>query len=283
MTAKALQIIVKSGKPTGIKMVRVSGWDGLCYMVPRQALSELSTNSDVNHPGLYFLFGKDDTSNKTLGYIGESEEFYKRITSHNGSKDFWDEALVFTGELNKAHVKYLERTAIEFARSADRVELQNSNTPGITKLSEFDRVAVDLFFSNVTFILETFGYNIFKTVEEAYSGSQLYYLKTRGCDATAKLLDSGGMTVLAGSLCSIAETNSFGGWAQVARQDYLRSGLLVAEGANYRLTQDVTFRSPSAAAATVAAKSINGWTAWKDASEKTLDENVRKMKDGRRS
>ena len=49
MTAKALQIIVPSGEPTGIKLIKVSGWDGLCYIVPRQSLNELSADSDVNN------------------------------------------------------------------------------------------------------------------------------------------------------------------------------------------------------------------------------------------
>ena len=80
MTAKALQVIVPSGEPIGIKLIKVSGWDGLCYIVPRQSLNELSVDSDVNNPGLYFLFGKDESSDSQLAYIGESENFLTRIT-----------------------------------------------------------------------------------------------------------------------------------------------------------------------------------------------------------
>ena len=276
MTARVLQLLIPTGKPNGVKLIKVSGWDGLCYIVPRQALNELSKDSDVNNPGLYFLYGKDESSDDQLAYIGESESFFHRITSHNAKKDFWDEAIVFTGELNKAHVKYLEHKAVRLAKQTGRMQLANATTPPENKLSEYDKVGAELFFSHVQFILEAFGYDIFKTIEESASGGELYYLKGNGFDATAKLLDNGGMVVYAGSLASISETNSFGGWAQAARQQFLQDTSLVAEGGSYRLTRDITFRKPSAAAATIAARSINGWTAWKDASGNTLDENVRK-------
>lgn len=276
MTAKALQIIVPSGEPTGIKLVKVSGWDGLCYIVPRQSLNALSADSDVNKPGLYFLFGKDESSDEQLAYVGESENFLKRITSHSSNKDFWDEAIVFTGDLNKAHVKYLEHRAVQSAKLSGRVQLQNSVAPPENRLSEYDKVGVELFFANAKFILEAFGYDIFKSIEESTQKSELYYLKGNNFDATAQLLDNGQMIVLAGSLASIAETNSFSGWAKNARVQYLQEGSLVMEGESYRFTKHITFRKPSAAAATVAARSINGWTAWKDTNGNTLDENVRK-------
>ena len=276
MTAKALQIIVPSGEPTGIKLIKVSGWDGLCYIVPRQSLNELSADSDVNNPGLYFLFGKDESSDSQLAYIGESENFFTRISSHSSKKDFWDEAIVFTGDLNKAHVKYLEHRAVQLAKQAGRMQLLNANNPPENRLSEYDKVGVELFFANVKFILEAFGYNIFKSIQESTQDSELYHLEGRGFDASAQLLDNGDMVVLTGSLASITQTNSFGGWAEAARNQFVQDGTLVVDGESYRFTTDVTFRSPSAAAATVAARSINGWTAWKDKNDNSLDENIRK-------
>lgn len=276
MTAQALQLLIPSGEPNGIKLIKVSGWDGLCYIVPRQSLNELGADSDVNNPGLYFLFGKDESSDSQLVYIGESENFFMRITSHNSKKDFWDEAVVFTGDLNKAHIKYLEHRAVKLAKHASRMQLDNSNTPPKNRLSEYDKVGAELFFSNVKFILEAFGYEIFKSIEESVRGSETYYLKGTNYDAVAQLLENGQVIVSAGSLASVAQTNSFGGWAVAARNKFLQDGTLAIDGESYRFTKDVTFRSPSAAAATVAARSINGWTAWKDKDGNSLDENVRR-------
>ena len=276
MTAKALQIIIPSGEPTGVKLIKVSGWDGLCYVVPRQSLNQLSVDSDVNNPGLYILFGKDESSDSQVAYIGESENFFARITTHNTAKDFWDEAIVFTGDLNKAHVKYLEHRAVELAKQAGRVQLTNVTTPPLNRLSEYDNVGVELFFTHVKFILETFGYDIFKSIEESVLWGEQYHLKGHNFDATARLLDTGSMVVLAGSLASVAETNSFGGSAKVARQQLLQDGSLVLINDSYKFTRDITFKKPSAAAATVAARSINGWTAWRDKDGNTMDDNVRK-------
>ena len=110
------------------------------------------------------------------------------------------------------------------------MQLENSTIPQENRLSEYDKVGVELFFSNVKFILEAFGYDIFKSIEESVSSGETYYLKGKGFDATARLLDNGGMIVLAGSLASISETPSFGGWAQAARRQDTRSGTLVEEG-----------------------------------------------------
>lgn len=277
MTAKALQTIIPSGKPNGIKLISSPGWDGKCYIVPRQKLGELGTELGVNKPGLYFLFGKDGSTSEQLAYIGESENFLSRITSHSTSKDFWDEAIIFTGELNKAHVKYLEYKAVLLAKRSGRVQLQNSITPPENTLSDYDKVGVLHFFENIEFILATFGYNIFKSIDQSLSHLGTYTLKGKDFDATARLLENGGMVVLAGSLASVSETNSFGGWAKSARQTFLNNGDIVLDGDNYRVTKDLTFNSPSGAAATIAARSINGWTAWRNSSTGvTLDEGVRK-------
>ena len=275
-TPKALHMIVPSGDPTGIKVIEILGWNGKCYVIPRQSINELDANSDINNPGVYFLFGKDEASSEQRVYIGESEKFLSRITSHNITKNFWDEAIVFTGDINKAHVKYLEYRAVQLAKAAGRMNIQNANTPPENKLSEYDKVGVKQFFTNVQFILETFNYEVFKTIEESVSDAELYYLKGNNFDATAKILDTGGMIVYAGSLASIKESNSFDGWAKAARQTFLNDGTLALYSEScYQFTKDVIFRKPSAAAATIAARSINGWTAWKDVQGNTLDQNLR--------
>jgi hypothetical protein len=276
INARALQIVIPSGEPNGLRIIKLSGWDGNCYIVPRQRFNELLNVPEINKPGLYFLFGSDESTDEPLAYIGESENFMNRISSHNSTKDFWDEAIIFTGELNKAHVKYLEHKAVQLAKSAGRVNLQNSTAPIENRLSEYDKVATDQFFTNTMFILESFGYDLFKSIDESTKSNGTYYLKGRGFDATARLLNNGGMVVLSGSLASKIESASFGGWAKAARKKFLDSEELVEEGDIYRLTTDITFSSPSGAAATIAARSINGWTAWKDAEGFTLDTNIRK-------
>ncbi len=278
MKSKALQMLVPEGNPNGMKIIELSGWSGKCFVVPRQSLKELKDRSEVNQPGLYLLFGVDEGSSDDLVYIGESENFYNRIASHDSNKDFWNIAVIFTGGLNRAFVKYLEYRATTLAHEAGRMVVQNKVQPQENTLSEFEKVTVEHYFENVQFILETIGYEVFDSIIESISDKKLYHLKADGADAKAQLLSDGSLNVLKGSIARIRETKAFWGWSQAARKRFIEDGTFVNsnDGLSYVYTKDVLFKSPSAAAATTTGRPINGWTAWKDESGNTLDENLRK-------
>jgi len=278
MEIKALQMLVPEGNPNGMKIIDLAGWSGKCFVVPRQNLRELRGRPEVNQPGLYLLFGVDEASADDLVYIGESENFYSRIASHDSNKDFWNVAVIFTGSLNRAFVKYLEYRATTLAHEVGRMVVQNKVQPQENTLSEFEKVIVEQYFENVRFILETMGYQVFDTVIESVSDQKLYYLKVDGTNARAQLLADGSLNVLKGSLARIRETESFWGWSQSARKKFIEEGSLVenGDGLSYIYTKDIVFKSPTAAAATTMGRPVNGWTAWKDESGNTLDENLRK-------
>ncbi len=278
MRSKALQVLMPAGHPNGVKIIELVGWSGKCFVVPRQALKELKDRPDIEQPGLYLLFGIDETLEGDLVYIGESENFYSRITNHDSNKDFWNVAVVFTGGLNRALVKYLEYKATTLARDAKRMIIQNIVQPLENTLSEFEKVTAEQYFENVQFILSTFGYEVFETAAASVLDSKIYHLKADGADAKAQLLDDGSLNVLKGSLARIRETEAFLGWSQTARKHFFEDGTFVdnGDGISYLYTQDVLFKSPTAAAATTTGRPINGWTAWKDETGATLDENLRK-------
>lgn len=271
-------MLVPEGNPNGMKIIELAGWSGKCFVVPRQNLKELKDRQEINQPGLYLLFGVDEASAGDLVYIGESESFYGRIANHDSNKDFWDTAVIFTGGLNRAFVKYLEYRATTLAHEAGRMVVQNKVQPQENTLSEFEKVTVDQYFENIQFILGAFGYEVFDTVAASITDTKLYHLKAEGADAKAQLLADGSLNVLKDSLARIRETESFWGWSQAARKRFLEDGTLVesGDGSSYVYTKDVLFKSPSAAAATTTGRPINGWTAWKDEAGNTLDENVRK-------
>lgn len=277
MSAKVLQIVIPNANPNGLKIITTPGWSGKAYIVPRQSIKELKDQVDNNKPGLYILFGQNETSGEKLAYIGESENFFSRITSHDAKKDFWDTAIIFTGELNRAYVKYLEHRATLLASEARRMMMENKVQPQLNSLSDYDRVAVDHFFENMQFILSSLNYEIFETLQKSLLNKEKYCLKLTDTNATARLLDNGSMLILAGSLAKKCDAASYIGWTKEERKKFLLNGILVQENDDqYRLTEDIIVKSPSAAAAMMTARSINGWTAWKDTSGKTLDENLRK-------
>ncbi len=271
-------MLVPEGNPNGMKIIELAGWSGKCFVVPRQSLRELKDRSEVNQPGLYLLFGVDESASDELVYIGESENFYNRIANHNSNKDFWTIAVIFTGGLNRAFVKYLEYKTTTIAHEADRMIVQNKVQPQENTLSEFEKVTVEQYFENIQFILGAIGYEVFETVAESISDAKIYHLKAEGADAKAQLLADGSLNVLKGSLARIREAESFWGWSQAARKRFLEDGTFVdhGDGKSYSYTKDVLFKSPSAAAATTTGRAINGWTAWKDDAGNTLDDNLRK-------
>lgn len=277
MKSKALQILMPDGNPNGIKILELAGWSGKCFVVPRQSLKELRDRPEIKLPGLYLLFGVDESTSEDLVYIGQSEIFYSRITNHDLNKDFWNEALIFTGGLNSAHVKYLEYRATTLAHEANRIVMQNKVQPQENTLSEFEKVGVEQYFENMQFILTAMGYDVFDKIEESITDSKLYYLKTEGSDAKAYILADGSLNVLKGSTARIRVADSFGGWSMGARKKFLEDGTLIekGDGISYEYTKDVLFKSPSAAAATTAGRPANGWDLWKDENGKTLDDNLR--------
>jgi hypothetical protein len=220
MNTKALQILVTNGNPNGLKIIDLAGWIGKCFIVPRQSLKDLKDRSEISHPGLYLLFGVNEETGEYLVYIGESESFYNRIANHDANKDFWNAAVVFTGGLNRADVKYLEYKATTLASDAKRMNVQNKVQPQENTLSEFQKVTVDQYFDNIRFILSTFNYELFDKVEESISDSKIYVLKKDGVDARAQLLTDGSLNVLKNSLARIKETPSLWGWSLSARKRF---------------------------------------------------------------
>lgn len=72
----------------------LSNWTGKAYKIPRIKIKDCSDRPDLMNPGVYLLFGKDETG-KDLVYIGEAETAFKRLTQHLTQKDFWNESIVF--------------------------------------------------------------------------------------------------------------------------------------------------------------------------------------------
>lgn len=275
MEALAMQVIFPKGDPNGIKILELTGWNGKAFMVPRTALADLKDRTDLKSSGLYFLFGEDETSGDQLVYIGESGDCAARLGSHDIQKDYWNTALIF---LNPPNRNYLESISARLAREANRYIVKNSVQPRQEILAEFDRIMNERYFDGVKKILGTFDLPVFESIKDSIIDTKMYYLKAEGVEARAQLLDGGNLNVLAGSTARIRETEAFWGWSQNARRQFVIDGTLVEKGdeISYVLTKDYFFKSPSAAAATLTGRPINGWTAWKDEQGNTLDDNLRK-------
>lgn len=277
MKNQVLQMLLPN-EAAGYKIIQLTGWNGKCFVIPRKELKELEKRSESEDPGIYFLFGENDESTDQKLYIGESERFFHRLLNHDANKDFWNTAIIFTGALDKAKIRYLEFLSTNEALKVNRYHLINNVSPKENSLSEFDTVTTQDYFSKISYILTVLGYPVFQSIKASLSDSKIYKLKAEGSDARSQLLDDGSLNVHKGSLARIRETESFSGWSLVARKKFLEDGTLKdnGDGMSYVFTRDVLFKSPSAAAATVMGRPANGWTSWRDENGNTLDENLRK-------
>lgn len=117
---------------------------------------------DLQSPALYILINKDDS----IAYIGETDDFIKRIPDHNINKKFWKEVMVFLAAnedtLSKTEVQYLEYLAIEKAKQVKSYELPNIKSGKIPHMNVMQKGKTDKFFKYVQFLAKFVGCDIFE-------------------------------------------------------------------------------------------------------------------------
>jgi hypothetical protein len=278
-TPFSLRIFVADGDPDGLRLVERSNWIGKAVVFPRTLLPSIKKRDEFGQTGVYLLLGPRDDGEGEKLYIGEGDPVRDRLESHYAKKDFWTRAVFFVagpGQLNKAHVQYLESRLIQLAKAAKRMTLDNGNNPTEPTLSEADRADMQVFLDNMLGMLPVLGIHAF---EKASAGAPvkknaLLTCKGKGVVATGYeatqgfVVQSGSQAV--GDTVPSMEQHVKGMFD--IRQELIANGVLQPEGTGYRFTQDYAFSSPSTAAAVVLGRSANGRIEWKDAKGRTLKE-----------
>ncbi|MEN4761275.1 MULTISPECIES: GIY-YIG nuclease family protein [unclassified Chryseobacterium] len=270
MFGKTIKIFLIDGEPNGRLTCELSNWTGKAFKIPRNKIKISADRTELESTGIYILFGKS-TDNKDLAYIGEGEEIYKRITQHVSGKDFWNEAVIFISKdenLNKAHVKYLENRLYETAKKVNRYNLDNSNIPTRSSISESDRAEMEEFIENIKLLTNTLGYKIFEelihenqTIEEQVNNT--FYIKaTRGANAQGQITNEG-FVVLKDSEIADSVTSSLNQSIINYRQRLIDEQKIINIDNKLIFTEDYLFSSPSTAAAIVMGRSANGLTEWR--------------------
>lgn len=120
-------------------------------------------NDELQKPALYVLLNKE----KRKAYIGETDDFNKRITQHLAKKDFWDEVMVFLGSnddtLSKTEVQHLEFLAYNKAMDVKSYDLsENTQSPKQPHMNVMQKAKTDKFFKYVQFLAKFVGCDIFE-------------------------------------------------------------------------------------------------------------------------
>ena len=267
---KTISLFLIEGDPNKRWVCELSNWNGKAYKIPRIDVKRCGDRKDLAACGVYFLFGKNDSDDKGIVYIGESENVYDRLKQHDGpnGKDFWTECIVFISKdnrLNKAHIKYLEHRCYLLAKEADRYEVDNPTIPADASLTEPEQAEMEEFLYNIRMINNVLGHKVLEEVAAEESdvtdtdNPVLYIQAARGANASGKQT-SEGFVVFKGSQVSDSVTKSCPKSICTLRDKLVASGTI---DANWLFTENKIFSSPSTAAGVVMGRSANGLTEWR--------------------
>lgn len=276
-TPKTIKIFLADGEPTGTKIVELSNWTGIAYVIPRnklkETLSNLDNKTDLGSQCVYLLIGESEEDKQTV-YVGEAEEFSKRIRNHHQSKDFWNLVIVFTSKdenLTKAHVKYLESKIAQEITLNNSAHLENGNFPPMPKLPRSDIAEMHEFYEQMKITTSSLGYTFLENIVSS-DNDNLIYCSGVNADAIG-IMNNEGVYILENSLIRRVPTDSFGEVDVQHRNLALRNKDIVEHNVeSYKVVQKIKFTSLSAASAFVLGFKSNGWKLWKNKEGKTMHE-----------
>ncbi len=275
---KTIKIYLVDGKPDGIKTAELSNWVGKAIAIPRNKLKDVKERKECNQPSIYFLFGKEDEKSVLpYVYIGEAEILWKRLITHESSKDFWQMAVAFVSKdnnLTKAHIKYLESCCLGIAKSISRCLLQNTSESALPNLSESDVSEMQEYLDNLKILLASLGYPILQepATRQDRDVGVLLYCRRKGAIGIGRMTNEG-FIVYKSSTASTQISD-----AVRKRNEHIISSLLqsghISEISDklFKFEKDYLFNSPSAASDLITGNSTSGWVLWKTKQGKILRE-----------
>lgn len=166
-----LRVFVPSGDPEGSRIVEKMNWTGRGYHVPRDDWPNIRNRSELQSAGVYILIGReeDELGNEMpVAYIGQAEDIRKRLDQHDGSKEFWDQAMFFistNNSLNRAHITWLEWSLMGKAAQAKRCRLENGLTHTEPMLTESEKADVRSFLNEMLRLMPVMGVHIFEVAK----------------------------------------------------------------------------------------------------------------------
>lgn len=281
--AKTIKIFLIDGEPNGLKTAELSNWVGQAIVIPRNKLKEIKQRAECNKPAVYFLIGKEnEEALLQTAYIGEAENLWNRLSTHDSSKDFWQTAIAFVSKdnnLTKAHVKYLESRCLDLAKTAKRFDLDNGKESSLSPLPEADIAEMEEFLENLKLLLSALGYPILQEViskEQKNTSDPLFICKGKEALATGRMTNEGFVvykdsTATTSISSAVIERNQ-----RVIEKLISHNYITKQNDSLYVFTKDYVFNSPSAASDIILGNSTSGWKKWKSENGVTLEEIYKK-------
>ena len=274
LNPRLIQTYLPDGTLEGLRVIELSESLVKAFVIPRIKLNTAKDREELRRPAIYLLINSGDNQ----VYIGESENFFHRVKTHDQDKDFWDIAVAIvsgTNSLEKSDVKYLESLAVEKAKATAAMDVLNKTVPVRNNVHEFKVHSLQVILDDVALIAESLGYSIFATKHD--ESADTWFCVTKLTNAKAQFRGDK-FIVLSGSIIDKSCAPSWASdWPKsfAEREDIFRKQGKDL-GDRIELVESVPFRSPNHAGGMVAGRSVNAWTTWKDADGKTMGEVMRR-------
>ena len=272
---KVISLYLINGNTDGVVCAYLSNWTGQAIKFSRSLISEVKKREEVNKPGVYFLFNRNEETNEIEIYIGESENIYNRLIQHikDEKKEFFSEVIAFTSkdeELTKSHIKYLEYRLVNEISENESFLLKNINKNIRPIIPEMYISILEEYLQNIKVLLPTLGYDLFIDKEELREAKERkFILEADGIKAEAILTKNSKMVVLKGSNLKNNVQSSLSNGYKNLRERLIKTKVI--DGQNLIFLKDCEFNSPTAAAAIILGIAVNGRRKW-ISKGKTLEE-----------
>ena len=279
---KSINLYLMDGDVNGRIKCTLANWIGLAIKIPRTSLELCKARDELKQSGVYFLFGKDDQTDRNVVYIGQAgtrkngEGILYRLFEHNRNpkKDYWTEAIAITtsnDSLGPTEISYLEHRFCQLAIEANRYEVKNSNDPTPGNPTEEKQSELEDFIDYAKIIVGTLGHKVFVpliTSGQSNDDSDNLELYCNSCGANAVgVRTADGFVVKKGSRIADKVTNSCPEYAIKKREQY--KDMI---DRNFVLAEDILFNTPSGAVGFVCGASKSGNVEWKNAKGVSLKE-----------
>ncbi|RYD85732.1 MAG: GIY-YIG nuclease family protein [Verrucomicrobiaceae bacterium] len=290
---RTVRLFLVEGSPTGIRIGEIINWSGQVLAAPRSKIPDALKRPELQKTGIYILAGDDpDNPHKLKVYVGEGDDVVERLKVHekDASKEFWTHAYIVTSKdanLTKAHARYLESRVIGLVKLADRAVLANGNSPPSKQLPESDVADMEFFLEQVQVVLPLLGLDALRPqgpsasaafIDPANSSALELILTNEKHGVAAKAVENDGeIVVLAGSVATAHAfvSNTYAD----QRAELIRNGSMEKMGDDhYKFSKNVSFSTPSAAAAVVLNRNSNGRVEWR---LKTTGQTLKQWQDAK--
>lgn len=269
---RLISTFLPDGTLEGLRIIELSESSIRSFVIPRLRLADIKSYPKLSQPALYFLFSSDTMQ----GYIGETENFYHRIKNHDQSKLWWNIAVAIispTNSFEKGDVKYLESIAVERALGGS-MQIDNKTAPIRNNIHEFKIHSLQKVLDDTQIVLTSLGYDALSVPEKT---EQIWYCKTKKTDARG-VFRGDKFVILAGSILDLEEAPSFEKFFpsdSIRRREIIKSKTTTQKDIAI-LNENIQFRSPNDAGQFVTGRSMNAWTTWKNKTNQTMDEVMRR-------